>query len=168
MLLATGVQILRYDAPDATAWRCGGVFFAAPGLDHGAPWECPQLLFDGEAAALVVSCQDAASAWPRMHAVAFVGAVRDGRFDGTLDGRLDHGDVFYAPAVTAGAPGGELLWRRRVGRPRGMAPARRRDHVTSAPSSWITSPSAESRPPARRSQIMSQCTALSLTPPVSG
>ena len=44
----------------------------------------------------------------------------------------------------------------------------RRAYGLKTPSCWMTSPSAESVPPRRRSQIMSQWTALSLVPPVSG
>ena len=40
--------------------------------------------------------------------------------------------------------------------------------TANAPSSCITSPSTSSRPPRRRSQTRSVCTALSLTPPDSG
>jgi beta-fructofuranosidase len=45
-----------------------------------------------------------------MHSVAFVGTVADGGFDGAFDGLLDHGDVFYAPAVCADDGGRTLLW----------------------------------------------------------
>ena len=106
--------MLRYDSPDASAWRYGGVFFDAPrsvdGLDLGEVWECPQLLRSGDGAVLVVSCQAPEAAWPLMHAVAFVGAVREGRFEGALAGRLDHGDVFYAPALMTDAAGRVLVW----------------------------------------------------------
>ncbi|HET9739291.1 MAG TPA: glycoside hydrolase family 32 protein [Solirubrobacteraceae bacterium] len=117
MLLGSGDthgRVLRYDSPDATAWSPGGVFFEAPraagGLDLGEVWECPQLVASGDAAALVVSCQLPGAAWPLMHAVAFVGRVAGGRFEGRLNGRLDHGDVFYAPAVCRDERGRDLLW----------------------------------------------------------
>jgi beta-fructofuranosidase len=42
--------------------------------------------------------------------VAFTGALRDGRFDGQLDGKLDHGDVFYAAALFRDESGRTLLW----------------------------------------------------------
>ena len=114
LLLGSDRRVLRYDSPDASAWRYGGVFFDAPrsvdGLDLGEVWECPQLLRSGDGAALVVSCQAPEADWPLMHAVAFVGAVREGRFEGGLAGRLDHGDVFYAPALMTDAAGRVLIW----------------------------------------------------------
>jgi beta-fructofuranosidase len=122
MLLGSGTvdgdrhgQVLRYDSPDAAAWTYGGVFFEAPrtvgGVDLGEHWECPQLVWgvDGTAA-LLVSCQVPGADRPLMHSVAFVGAVRDGRFDGALDGVLDFGDAFYAPAVCRDAAGRTLVW----------------------------------------------------------
>jgi beta-fructofuranosidase len=114
LLLGSERRVLRYDSPDATEWRYGGVFFEAPrhlgGLDLGEVWECPQLLETGGGAVLVVSCQVPGARWPLMHAVAFLGALRDGRFEGALAGPLDHGDVFYAPALMTDAFGRALLW----------------------------------------------------------
>ena len=121
MLLGSGTsrgerhgQIVRYDSVDATDWRYGGVFFEAPrfegGLDLGEHWECPQLLLDGDAAALILSCQAPMSVRPLMHAVTFCGALREGRFEGGLAGRLDFGDVFYAPALSRDEAGRDLLW----------------------------------------------------------
>jgi beta-fructofuranosidase len=107
-------QVLRYDSPDATRWTYGGIFFSAPrlagGLDLGEQWECPQLLIDGDAAALVLSCQASGAAKPLLYAVAFTGVVRDGVFAGELDGKLDHGDVLYAPALFADESERDLLW----------------------------------------------------------
>jgi beta-fructofuranosidase len=122
MLLGSGItegerhgQVLRYESDDATRWTYAGVLFEAPrelaGLDLGEHWECPQLVWgDDGSVALIVSCQDPAAARPLMHSVAFVGTLRDGRFDGELQGLLDHGDVFYAPAVCAAEDGRTLLW----------------------------------------------------------
>ena len=73
-------QVLRYDSPDATAWTYKGVFYSAPRwigtLDVGEHWECPQVLLDGDAAALVVSCQAPGENRPLLHSVAFTGALR--------------------------------------------------------------------------------------------
>jgi beta-fructofuranosidase len=121
MLLGSGTgnrdrhgQVLRYDSADASHWRYAGVFFERPrfddALDLGEHWECPQLLRVGDAAALVVSCQVPDGERPLMHSVCFTGAVRDGRFEGRLDGPLDFGDVFYAPAVLQDQSGCHLLW----------------------------------------------------------
>jgi beta-fructofuranosidase len=107
-------QVLRYDSADATAWTYTGVFYRAPrwiaALDAGEHWECPQLLLDGDAAALVVSCQTPGEHRPLLHSVAFTGALRDGRFHGELDCRLDYGDVFYAAALFRDDSGRTLLW----------------------------------------------------------
>lgn len=122
MLLGSGTvegdrhgQILRYDSPDASAWTYGGVFFEAPrtlaGLDLGEHWECPQLVWgDDGAVALIVSCQSPDAERPLMHSVGFVGAVHGGRLEAALQGVIDHGDVFYAPAVCTDARGRTLLW----------------------------------------------------------
>jgi beta-fructofuranosidase len=45
-----------------------------------------------------------------MYPVAFTGVLRDGRFEGELDGLLDHGDVFYAPEMCTDESGRRLLW----------------------------------------------------------
>ncbi|TDD73073.1 glycoside hydrolase family 32 protein [Jiangella aurantiaca] len=107
-------QVLRYESPDGSQWRYRGVFFAAPrridGLDLGELWECPQLVASGSSTALVVSCQVPDAPRPLMHAVGFVGSIVDGRFQGAPAGLLDHGDVFYAPALTTDAAGRTLLW----------------------------------------------------------
>jgi beta-fructofuranosidase len=121
MLLGSGTSgdgrhghVLRYDSPDATAWTYKGVFYSAPRwigtLDGGEHWECPQVVLDGDAAALVVSCQAPGENRPLLHCVAFTGALRDGRFDGELDGTLDHGDVFYAAALFREESARTLLW----------------------------------------------------------
>jgi beta-fructofuranosidase len=117
MLLGSGGthgRVLRYDSPDATRWRYGGVFFERPrfdgGLDLGRHWECPQLLRFDDAAVLVVSCQVPDGERPLMHAVNFTGTIRDGRFEGRLGGRLDFGDVFYAPAAFEDEAGRHLVW----------------------------------------------------------
>ncbi|MEA2255042.1 MAG: beta-fructofuranosidase [Solirubrobacteraceae bacterium] len=106
-------QVLRYDSPDATDWTYGGVFFARPrsmgALDLGEHWECPQLLLEGDRAALILSCQVPGAEQPLMHCVAFVGRVREGRFEGELAGRIDHGDVFYAPAIFRDESGRDLM-----------------------------------------------------------
>jgi beta-fructofuranosidase len=56
-----------------------------------------------------------------MYAVYFLGTVRGGRFDGRLGGRLDGGDVFYAPALLRDESGRDLMWgwaQERLGRDR--------------------------------------------------
>ncbi len=107
-------QVLRYDSTDGGGWTYRGVFFEAPrrleGMNLGQNWECPQLLVDGDRAALIVSCSDFSAEHPLMYVVWFVGKLVDGRFTGSYGGRLDHGDVFYAPAVTTDDLGRTLVW----------------------------------------------------------
>jgi beta-fructofuranosidase len=107
-------RVLRYDSPDASTWSYGGVFFEGPrwldGLDLGEHWECPQLVVDGEVALLLVSCQSPGLDQPLLYPVWFVGAIRDGRFQGELGGLVDDGDVLYAPAVCTDQSGRVLLW----------------------------------------------------------
>ncbi|NDL59884.1 GH32 C-terminal domain-containing protein [Phytoactinopolyspora mesophila] len=121
MLLGSGTltgerhgTVLRYESDDATSWQYRGVFFSAgrreDGIDLGEHWECPQLVVDGDRALLVFGCQDPAAAKPLMHAVYVTGAVADGGFAGGPARLLDHGDVFYAPAVMTDEAGRTLLW----------------------------------------------------------
>jgi beta-fructofuranosidase len=122
MLLGSGTadgdrhgQVLRYDSDDATRWTYAGVFFEAPrevdGLDLGEHWECPQLVWgEGESVALILSCQVPGAERPLMHSVAFAGALRGGRLEASAAALIDHGDVFYAPAVCVAEGGRTLLW----------------------------------------------------------
>jgi beta-fructofuranosidase len=121
MLLGSGTkvgprhgQVLRYDSADATSWTYGGVFFDAArwhgSLDLGEHWECPQLVIDGDAVALILSCQTPERDRPLMHSVAWVGAFDGDRFHADGFQLLDHGDVLYAPAVCRDAGGRDLMW----------------------------------------------------------
>src|SRR6266545_2931184 len=106
--------VLIYHSADARTWRYGGVFFEAPrnldGVDLGEHWECPQLLRFGHGDVLILSTQDPGAERPLMHVVHWVGKVIAGRFEGQFAGRLDHGDVFYAPAATVDTASRTLLW----------------------------------------------------------
>ena len=107
-------RVLHYDSADATAWTYKGVFYSAPrwigALDAGEHWECPQVLLEGDAASLVLSCQAPSEHRPLLHSVAFTGALRDGRFHGELDCKLDYGDVFYAATLFRDDSERTLLW----------------------------------------------------------
>ncbi len=121
MLLGSGTagsdphgQVLRYESLDGTTWQYAGVFFEEPrwadGLDLGEHWECPQLVFDRGQVALILSSQTPQASRPLLHAVYFLGHIKDGAYHGKLQGRIDHGDCLYAPAVTVDATGRTLLW----------------------------------------------------------
>ena len=107
-------QVIRYRSDDARTWAYQGVLFEAPrhlnGLDLGEHWECPQLLRLGDRWVLIVSSQDPDAARPLLHGVYFVGALEDGVFRGSLKGRVDWGDVFYAPTVLVDQAGRQLVW----------------------------------------------------------
>jgi beta-fructofuranosidase len=107
-------QVLRYRSDDARTWLYEGVLFEAPrhldGLDLGEHWECPQLLRFGDRCVLIVSSQDPAAKRPLLHGVYFVGTLDDGVFRGDLKGRVDWGDVFYAPTVLVDQTGRQLVW----------------------------------------------------------
>lgn len=92
-----------------------GVFFHRANTAGPIPtwtlWECPQLLFIDGHAVLTVSVQE-----PKDHphslkySVWFVGTVSGRRFQAESMGRLDHGDVFYAPAAMQDESDRPLLW----------------------------------------------------------
>jgi beta-fructofuranosidase len=107
-------QVIRYHSDDARTWDCQGVLFEAPryldGLDLGEHWECPQLLQFDDRWVLIVSSQDPAAQRPLLHGVYFVGTLGDGVFRGELKGRVDWGDVLYAPTVLLDQAGRHLLW----------------------------------------------------------
>jgi beta-fructofuranosidase len=107
-------QVLRYRSDDARTWDYQGVLFEAPrqlnGLDLGEHWECPQLLRFGDRWVLIVSSQVPDANRPLLHGVYFVGALDDGVFRGELRGRVDGGDVFYAPTVLVDQAGRHILW----------------------------------------------------------
>jgi beta-fructofuranosidase len=139
MLLGSGTavgprhgQILRYDSSDATSWTHAGVFFEAPrwhgSLDLGAHWECPQLVIEDGAAALIISCQTPAGQRPLMHSVYFAGRLDRGRFVAEACELLDHGDVLYAPALCRDRRGRHLLW----GWAQELLPAERQASLTHA------------------------------------
>jgi beta-fructofuranosidase len=107
-------RVLHYRSDEARIWEYEGVLFEASrrldGLDLGEHWECPQLLRFGDRWILIVSSQDPAAGRPLLHAVYFVGRLEDGVFRGELKGRVDWGDVFYAPTVLVDQTGRQLVW----------------------------------------------------------
>ena len=116
-----GGAVLRYERTGRDTWRFAGVFAELTGDERastGPMWECPQLFEAGEGRVLIFSVQQPEHARPLRGARALHGVVRDGRLRPTgASVAVDHGDVFYAPAVlpSAAAPaeprgGRTLLW----------------------------------------------------------
>lgn len=110
-----GGTVLLYESDDLDHWTNVGVFFHRANTAGPIPtwtlWECPQLLFIDGHAVLFVSVQE-----PKDHphslkySVWFVGTVSGRRFQTESMGRLDHGDVFYAPAAMQDESDRPLLW----------------------------------------------------------
>ena len=114
LLLGTGDGVAagaveHHRSPDGSTWTRTGVFYADPAVG-GRHWECPQLLRFAEGDVLVLSVQDGTPDRPVLRVVHVVGRVVSDRFEGTLAGPLEHGDVLYAPAVAPEAEGRQLLW----------------------------------------------------------
>jgi beta-fructofuranosidase len=106
-------MVLIYDSADATTWTYGGLFFTAPQDrpdDLGDHWECPQLVRCGDQWVLIFSIQKPNAERPLSHVVYFIGNVTEGRFNGRYGGRVDYGNVMYAPAVMVDQQGRNLLW----------------------------------------------------------
>jgi len=123
LILASGTggadphgTVLVYDSPDARTWSFAGLFFEDPrGPDArpsgmGEHWECPQVLRFRDAAVLIVSVQTPLAARPLNRVEYFVGDLQGNRFVARHRGRLDGGDVLYAPAAMVDEHGRHLLW----------------------------------------------------------
>jgi beta-fructofuranosidase len=106
--------LVIYHSPDATSWRYGGVFLDGSGLasalDLGALWECPQLIQLGEAAVLLLSCQDPDAPDPFLHTAYLVGHLDGYRFRPSSTGLIDHGDAFYAATAGQDSEGRPLIF----------------------------------------------------------
>lgn len=112
----TGGAVVLYDSPDGSTWTYRGVLCTLPDqtgeLDTGPVWECPALFQIGAAWVLLISVQlpldRGAGRCP--YALWFTGSFDGETFEIERRGRVDHGDVFYAPTVLAHADGRHLLW----------------------------------------------------------
>ncbi len=106
--------VLRYHSADLREWDYVGPLFQRPanatGLATFSMWECPQLVRIDGRDVLIWSVQDPLSERSLRYAVYAVGQVVDGQFTMTSMGRVDHGETFYAPAVTTDATGRHLMW----------------------------------------------------------
>lgn len=106
--------ILHYASPDLETWAYKGILYRREGgrapLDTGPLWECPQLFHDAAADVLIFSVNmEDGSADALRYCVYAVGRLVDDAFEADSLGRLDWGDVFYAPAITTD-DGRALMW----------------------------------------------------------
>lgn len=100
-LTGRGGAVLRYTSPDARSWTYAGVFLEsadvpAGDVEIGTMWECPDLVVEGDRAALVFSAWDEGRT---IHTVQVPGHLEGASFTPTGPARmLDHGGRhFYAP-----------------------------------------------------------------------
>jgi sucrose-6-phosphate hydrolase SacC (GH32 family) len=129
MVLGTGLKtdepggrgaIVAYESTDTLEWTYRGVVYSKAGgrpdpplgLDTGPVWECPVLVEVDGSWVLIVSAQLPVGAGPLCpYALWFVGDFDGERFEPTSMGRMDAGEVFYAPTIAEGVPDGRiLLW----------------------------------------------------------
>ncbi|HEU5012693.1 MAG TPA: glycoside hydrolase family 32 protein [Roseiflexaceae bacterium] len=104
--------VLLYRSHNLRVWECLGPLHTATAeqepLYTGQIWECPQLLFFDQQAALVISV------WDRhrlLYTAAMVGTYQNHRFTPESIERLDYGDKhFYAPQTLIEPGGRKLMW----------------------------------------------------------
>lgn len=113
-LEGVGGAVLRFRSPDLVDWEYTGVVLSREAepdstVSAGRAWECPQLFPLGDRHVLIVSVQGD-DPQQTVHAVAFVGDYRDGRFEPEHVERFDHGADLYAPATMLDERGRRLAW----------------------------------------------------------
>ena len=112
----TGGAVVLYDSPDAEAWTYRGVLCTLPDqtgdLDTGPVWECPAMFEADGTWVLILSVQlpldRGVGVCP--YSVWFTGSFDGDTFAIERRGILDHGDMFYAPALLAHPDGRQLMW----------------------------------------------------------
>jgi beta-fructofuranosidase len=121
MLLGSGLiegqrrsgAVLLYGSRDLIDWEYRGVVHRRPAgagpIDTGPIWECPQLLRSAAGDALIFSVQMEGDPDPLRKVVYAFGRLGDGGFEERALGLVDHGNAFYAPAVTFDG-GRNLMW----------------------------------------------------------
>lgn len=106
--------VLGYRSEDLVSWAYDGVLFQRPSglgpIDTGPLWECPQVVRQGDDDILIFSVNVEGQPDALRYSVFAVGTLTDIAFEPRAMGRLDHGDVFYAPAIMVGDPSRVLLW----------------------------------------------------------
>ena len=122
MLLGSGLHrdhgragaVLQYTSEDLEHWTYAGVLHEATGapnaLDTGPLWECPQVFRAGRDDVLIYSVQMEGEPDPLRLCVYALGRLSEGRFDARVTGRLDYGNVFYAPAIAHDENGRIVMW----------------------------------------------------------
>lgn len=122
MLLGSGVTengqrsgaLLLYESSDLADWQYGGIIYQRPEgagpIDTGPLWECPQMVRTDGQELLIFSVQMEGESNPLRYAVYTLGVLGDDGFDAHVLGKVDHGDIFYAPAVTEDSGGRGLMW----------------------------------------------------------
>jgi beta-fructofuranosidase len=123
MLLGTSLEdvlgglvgaVIAYASDDLDRWKYAGEFLRASPADPvtggGVLWECPQLARFPQGDLLIVSIHDPARQPPMLHPVWFLGEVTDSGFVVETSGRLDLGDLLYAPALLPQDDRPPLLW----------------------------------------------------------
>lgn len=106
--------ILHYASTDLATWTYRGILYQRPGalgpLHTGPLWECPQLFRDSVVDVLVFSVNmEDGSPDALRHCVYALGRLDSDAFEASSLGRLDWGNVFYAPAITEDG-GRVLMW----------------------------------------------------------
>ncbi|MGH2512105.1 MAG: glycoside hydrolase family 32 protein, partial [Candidatus Limnocylindrales bacterium] len=106
MLVGAGTEdgraaVLLYRSADLADWTYIGPFLSMDDIDRtagadGPVWECPQLIRDGNLAALIVSVVDRTPGVRPSHVTGFVGRVEGDRFRVDHAGDLGMGPDFYA------------------------------------------------------------------------
>ncbi len=111
-------RVLAYRSTDLERWHRvadhlvgGHTSGQAAEIDTGRLWECPQLLRTAGGDALLVAVQDPErTAQPLRGVLAHLGVHTPTGFEVRRIEPVDHGDVFYAPAITRDATGRWLCW----------------------------------------------------------
>ncbi len=111
-------RVVAYRSTDLDRWRYLGDHLVGDQagdqtseVDTGRLWECPQLLRTPRGDALLVAVQDPERTdQPLRGVVAHLGAHTTTGFEVRRVERVDHGDVWYAPAITRDAAGRWLCW----------------------------------------------------------
>jgi beta-fructofuranosidase len=111
-------RAIHYGSDDLATWHFRGDYLLGATLTEAADidtprtlWECPQLLRSPEGDALIVSVQEPdRPGQPLRHVLAYLGEHQPDGFVAHRAVRLDHGDLFYAPAITSDHDGRILCW----------------------------------------------------------
>jgi beta-fructofuranosidase len=111
MLLGSGLfdgqrrsgALLMYESTDLHHWDYRGVIYQRRSgegpSDTGPLWECPQVLAGGEGDVLIFAVQMEDEPHPLRCVAYAIGQLHEDRFESRSLGKVDHGNVLYAPAL---------------------------------------------------------------------